>query len=85
MQQLIEDWPEHVKQIPRDIKPFWQLRDDLSIEHECVLFQGRFYIHQSLRSYCLKTLHQDHPDITKMRLRAQTSMNWIGIGKHIES
>ena len=82
--QLMEGLPEHVKQVPRDLKPFWQLRDDSSIEHGCVLFQGRFYIPQALRSQCLKTLHQGHPGITKMRLRAQTSMYWIGIGKQNE-
>ena len=84
MQQLMEGWPEHVKQVPRDLKPFWQLRDDLSIEHGWVLFQGRFYIPQPLRSHCLKTLYQGHPGITKMRLKAQTSMYWIGTGKQIE-
>ena len=84
MQQLMEGWPEHVKQVPRDLKPFWQLRNDLSIEHGCVLFQGRFYKPQALRSHCLKTLHWGHPGITKMRLRAQTSMYWIGICKEIE-
>ena len=85
MQQLMEGWKEHVKQVPRDLKPFWQLRDDLSIEHGCVLFQDMFYIPQALRSHCLKTLHQGNPGITKMRLRAQTSMYWIGIGKQIEN
>ena len=84
MQQLIEGCPEHVKQVLRDLKPCWQLRDDLSFEHGCVLFQGRFYIPQALRSHCLKTLHPSHPGITKMKLRTQTSMYWIGIGKQIE-
>ena len=54
------------------------------MEHGCVLFQGMFYIPQALRSQCLKTLHQGHPGITKMRLRAQTSMYSTGIGKQIE-
>ena len=84
MQQLLEGWPEHVKQVPRDLKPFWQFSNDLSMEHECVLFQGRFYIPQALRSQCLKTLHQGHQGITKMRYRAQTSMNWIGIDTQIK-
>ena len=84
MQHLIKGLLEYVKQIPWDFKPFWQLKDDLSIEHRCVLFQDRFYISQVLRSHCLKTLHLGHPGITKMRLRAQTSMYWIGIGKQIE-
>ena len=56
----------------------------MSIEHGCVLFQGRFYIPQALRSHCLKTLHQGYQGITKMRLRAQTSMYLIAIGKQIE-
>ena len=73
-----------MKQVPRDLNPFWQLRDDMSIEHGCVLFQGRLYIPQALRSQCLKTLHQGDPGITKMRLRAYTSMYWICIGKQIE-
>ena len=84
MKQLMEGWPEHVKQVPRKLKPFWQLRDDLSVEHGCVLFHGRFFVPQAHRSHCLQTLHQGHPCITKMRLRAQTSMCWIGIGKWIE-
>ena len=56
----------------------------MSIEHGCILFQGRFYIPQALRSHCLKTLHQGHPGITKMRLKAETSIYWIGIGIQIE-
>ena len=43
-----------------------------------------FYIPQAHRSHCLKTLHQSHPSINKIRLRVQTSMYWIGIGKQIE-
>ena len=73
-----------MKQVPRDLKLFWQLRDDLPIEQGCVLFPGMFYIPQALRTQCLKTLHQGHPGITKMRLMAQPSMYWIDIGKQIE-
>ena len=73
-----------MEKVPRDLKPFLQLINDLSIEHGCVLFQGRFYIPQALRSDCLKTLNQGHPGITKMRVRVQTNMYWIGIGKQIE-
>ena len=80
----MEGQAEHVKQLTRDLKPFWQLRDDLCIEHGHVLFQGRFYISQTLRSHHIKKLHQGHPGITKMRLRVQTSMYWIGISKQIK-
>ena len=31
MQQVMQGWPDHIKQLPVMLKPFWQLRDDLSI------------------------------------------------------
>ena len=74
MQQMTQGWPNHIKLLPVAIKPFLQLKDDLSIEHSCITFQGRFYIPLVLRAGCLKTLHQRHPGIIKMKLRAQTSM-----------
>ena len=48
IQQATKEDPT-LQQFPRDLKPFWQLRDDLSIDHGCVLFQSRFYIPQALR------------------------------------
>ena len=33
---------------------------------------------------CLNLLHEGHPGIVKMKLRAQTSVYWIGLNKEIE-
>ena len=65
MQQMMQGWPDHIKLLPVALKPFWQLKEDLSIEHSCVTFQGRFYIPSVFRAGCLKALHQGHPDIVK--------------------
>ena len=48
-------------------------------------FQGRFYIPSVLRAGCLKALHQGHPGIVKMKLKAQTNMYWLGLNKEIEN
>ena len=85
MQQMMQGWPDHIKLLPVALKPFWQLKEDLSIEHSCVTFQGRFYILSVLRVGCLKALHQGYPGIVKMKLRAQTSMYWLGLNKEIEN
>ena len=85
MQQMMQGWPDHIKLLPVALKPFWQLKEDLSIEQSCVTFQGRFYIPSVLRAGCLKALHQGHPGIVKMKLRAQTSMYWLGLNKEIEN
>ena len=44
MQQMMQGWLAHIKLLPVALKPFWQLKDDLSIEHSYIAFQGRFYI-----------------------------------------
>ena len=84
MQQIMEGWPQHCKSLPVVLRPFWQLKDDLAIELSCVTYQGRFYIPSSMRKACLNLLHEGHPGIVKMKLRAQTSVYWIGLNKEIE-
>ena len=42
MHQLMSGWPEHSKQLPVVLRPFWQLKDYLSIQHACITYQGRF-------------------------------------------
>ena len=71
--------------LPVALKPFWQLKEDLSIEHSFINFQGRFYIPSFLRASCLKAFHQGHPGIVKMKLRAQKSMYWLSLNREIEN
>ena len=85
MLQMMQGWPDHIELLTVALNPFWELKDDLSIEHSCITFQGRFYIPSVLRAGCLKALHQGHPGIVKMKLRAQTSMYWLGLNKQIEN
>ena len=59
MQQMMQGWPDHIKLLSVALKS----KEDLSIEHSCITFQGRFYIPSVLRAGCLKTLHQGHPGI----------------------
>ena len=44
IQQMLEHWPESCRKLPEILRPFWQWRDDLSIEHSCTTWKGRFFI-----------------------------------------
>ena len=85
MSKMIEGFPEHIKQLPVVLRPFWQIRDDLSIEYSCLAYQGRYYIPKAIREQALASLHIGHPGMLKMKLRAQQSMYWLGINKDIEN
>ena len=82
MSNMIEGFPEHIKQLPVVLRQFWQIRD-LSIEHSCFAYQGRYYIPKAIREEALASLHKGHPGMLKMKLGAQESMNWLGINKDI--
>ena len=61
MPQLMSGGPEHSKQLPVVLRPFWQLKDHLSIGHRCITYQGRFYIPQVLREPCMKAITSGSP------------------------
>ena len=84
MQQMIKGWPkEGCRKLPDVLKPYWQFREHLAFEHSCITWKGRFFIPIALRPHCLKVLHNGHPGVTKMTLKAQSSMFWPGISKQI--
>ena len=49
MSKMIEGFPEHIKQLPVVLRPFWQIRDDLSIERSYIAYQGRYYIPKAIK------------------------------------
>ena len=81
---MIKGWPkEGCRKLQDVMKAYWQFREHLAIEHPCITWKGRFFIPIALRPNCLKVLHNGHPGVTKMTLRAQSSMFWPGISKQI--
>ena len=80
MSKMIEGFPEHMKQLPVVLIPFWQIRDDLSIEHSCVAYNLK-----AIREQALASLHIGHPGMLKMKLRAQQSMYLLGINRDIKN
>ena len=53
-------WPDTIKELPTDIRPYWSFRDELAMESG-VLFKGRqILIPQSMQKEILQQLHQGH-------------------------
>ena len=83
IQQMLEGWPESCRKIPEILGPFWQWRDDLSIEFLCITWKDRFFIHIAFRGHCLQVLHNAHWGVAKMTLGPKDSMLWPNINKDI--
>jgi hypothetical protein len=77
-------WPENIKEIPTNLRPYWPYRDELAIESG-VIFKGKqVLIPPPLRADILKRLHSSHFGIEKTRHLSRESCYWPNINKDIE-
>ena len=77
-------WPDSIKELQQDIRPYWSYREELAIEGG-VLFKSRqVIIPQSMREDILMLLHQSHQGIEKTRSLSRESCYWPNINKDIE-
>ena len=77
------DWPRK-SSIPLEVKPYWQARGQLTVHNNLLLYGPRIAIPSSLQKEILSKIHEGHQGIQKCRLRANTSVWWPGISKHIK-
>ena len=74
-------WPKTYEQA---LTPYYQCRDELSIECECLLWGSRVVIPLKLQSYVLDKLHMSHPGIVRMKTLARKYIWWPNLNKELE-
>ena len=55
--QVVQGWPDSGKKIVRGLKPYWPLRDDISVEEGLILLGSRVIVLESLRGKILQQIH----------------------------
>ena len=77
-------WPER-HAMKDKLKPYWQLRAQLSLHNDLLLFRDRIVVPQTLRSRTMEKIHQGHQGINRCRFRVKSSVWWPGITNEIDS
>ena len=67
------------------LKPFKNLAGELSIMKECIMYNNKVFIPESLRSNILNQLHFGHPGINVMKSIARSLVWYPGIDKDIDT
>ena len=76
-------WPDEPS-VSAALKPYWKIRDELSVCKQLLLRGDRIVIPPCLQEDILQHLHQGHQGIVKFKLRARGSVWWPGILTQID-
>ena len=80
-QFLTMGWPNEV---PDELRPYFQRRDELSLEKGCILLGNRVVVPAALRTLVLDLLHDTHVGIVRMKSFSRSYVFWPSMDKDIE-
>ena len=75
-------WPQQVSQ---QIKPYFTLKNDISLQQGLLMYRDRIIIPDELREEILNRLHGGHQGIVKTRALAKDSVWWPGLSTQIKT
>ena len=76
---ILTSFPTSINELPTELQPYWQYRNELSVVDEVILVGSRVLIPTPLRSDVCKVLHSAHQGTTAMCARAKSAVFWPGI------
>ena len=76
-----DGWPASVS---KELQPYFQKREEMSIEGECLFRGTQVIIPTKLRPQVLTELHTSHPGIVRMKGLARSRVWWPGVAGQIE-
>ena len=77
-------WPAKRSQIPVSLHPYWNFRDELTVESGILMKNSKVLIPESLRQKYLKQIHQGHQGIEACRSRAREFVFWVNINSDLK-
>ena len=81
---VFNGWPNNIKELPPFLRPYWNYREEISIEDSLIMKRHRIIIPQVLQGDILAKLHASHQGTEKTKLRVRTSVFWKNLNKDIE-
>ena len=69
--------------LPQELHPYWNFKDELSVEDGLVTKSSRLLIPSTLRRKMLEQIHKGYKGIEKCMLKARELVFWPGLSDKI--
>ncbi|UYV69423.1 hypothetical protein LAZ67_6003537 [Cordylochernes scorpioides] len=83
-QYILTGWPLHKKNLPSNLKPYWEFKEELHEWQNLICRGNKLLIPKTQRSDILKILHASHQGINNTIALAKGFIYWPGMNKEIE-
>ena len=77
-------WPMKRRQIPVFLHPYWNFRDELTIESGILMKNSKVLIPETLKQKYLRQIHQGHQGIEACRSGAREFVFWVNINEDLK-
>jgi len=82
---ILKGFPSHKGELPQSCRPYWQVRHNLTIDEDLIIYGCRLLIPYKLRREVLKQLHESHQGTQRTKQRARLTVYWPGIDNDIDN
>lgn len=72
-------WPRKLNNDNEELMHFYKLRNEITVEHNLVYFKGRLIVPITLRTFVLKTAHETHLGLHKIKDKTCNLFYWPAI------
>ena len=78
-------FPHHRHQLPEQCRRYWNIRSQLALDNDLVVFGCRLLIPSTMRPQILHELHLSHQGAVRTKQRAKLTVYWPGLNNDIDN
>ena len=84
-QYIIQGWPDTKYGLPSYITPYYDIRDELTVQQGMILKGNTLVVPQAARKFALERIHSSHMGANACIRRAREALYWPGMTSHIRN